>query len=100
MSLGWEPNKSCVTRVDADTSAPPPPGPKPKRRGKIIMQPAGNIQGMVRLKKRGQHSGTVSGMADELQFEEDYGSLTGQERHIINAYESGLIDDADLDALL
>ncbi len=47
MSIGWEPNKSSVTRVDADTSAPPPPGPKPKRRGKIQMQPPGQIQGMV-----------------------------------------------------
>lgn len=101
MGLGWIPNESSVTRVDASTDAPPPPGPRPKRRGKIVMQPPGDIQGMVRLrKKNGQHSGVVSGMADEVQFEEDFGSLSGQERHVISAYESGLIDDADLDALL
>ena len=101
MSLAWEPNKSCVTRVDADTSAPPPPGPKPKRRGKIVMQPAGDIQGMVRLRqKNGQHSNVVSGLADELAIDDEFGALTGQERHIISAYESGLIDDNDLDLLL
>ena len=100
MGIGWHPNDSSVTREDAPTDKPPAPGPKPKRRGKIVMHPAGNIQGMVRLKKNGQHSGVVSGMADELQFEEDYGAFTPQERHIISAYESGLIDDADLDALL
>ena len=101
MGLGWEPNKSSVSRMDAPTDKPPAPGPRPKRRGKIEMQPAGNIQGMVRLrKKNGQHSNVVSGLADELSIDGDFGPLTGQERHIMNAYESGLIDDADLDVLL
>ena len=99
MGLGWHPNDSSVTREDAPTDKPPAPGPRPKRRGKIVMQPPGDIQGMVRLrKKNGQHSGVVSGMADECS--NDIGSLSGMERHIVNAYESGLINDDDLDALL
>ncbi len=101
MGLGWHPNDSSVTREDAPTDAPPKPGPRPKRRGKIVMQPAGNIQGMVRLRqKNGQHSNVVSGMADQLAIDDEFGALSGQDRHIISAYESGLIDDNDLDLLL
>ena len=99
--MGWNPNDSIVKVENAPTDKPPAPGPRPKRRGKIEMKPAGNIQGMVRLrKKNGQHSGVVSGMADQVQFEEGFEAYSGVERHIISAYESGLIDDADLDALL
>ena len=98
--MGWNPNDSIVKVENAPTDKPPAPGPRPKRR-KIEMQPAGNIQGMVRLrKKNGQHSGVVSGMADQVQLEEGLEAYSGVERHIISAYESGLIDDADLDALL
>ncbi len=44
MSIGWEPNKSSVTRVDADTSTPPAKPPRKSRlRGKIQMQPIGEI---------------------------------------------------------
>ena len=73
MSIGWNPNDSSVTREDAPNDKPPAPGPKPKRRGKIVMQPAGDIQGMVRMKKKNaQHSGVVGGLADELQFEDGF----------------------------
>ena len=102
MSLAWEPNKSSVTRVDAPTDAPPAKPPSKSRlRGKIQMQPAGNIQGMVSLRKvQRQTDGTISSWADELSQDFEVGSLSGQERHIISAYESGLINDEDLDALL
>ena len=101
MSLAWEPNKSCVTREDAPTDAPPKPGPKPKRRGKVVMHAPGDIQGMVRLRKKNdQHSNVITGLADELAIDDEFGALTGAERHIISAYESGLIDDNDLDLLL
>ncbi len=102
MSIGWHPNKSSVTRVDAPTDAPPVKAPRKSRlRGKIKMQPAGNIQGMVSLRKvQRQTDGTISSWADEMSQDHEVGSLSGQERHIISAYESGLINDDDLDALL
>jgi hypothetical protein len=39
-------------------------------------------------------------LADEISVEGDLGALTPQERHIASAYESGLINDDDLSALL
>ncbi len=102
MGLGWHPNDSSVTREDAPTDAPPVKASRKSRlRGKIKMQPPGEIQGMVSLRKvQRQTDGTVSNMADELQFEEGFEAYSPQERHIISAYESGLINDADLDVLL
>lgn len=102
MSIGWEPNKSSVTRVDADTSAPPVKPPRKSRlRGKIQMQPIGEIQGMMSMKKvQRQTDGTISSWADEMSQDHEVGSLSGMERHVISAYESGLINDDDLDALL
>ena len=102
MSIGWEPNKSSVTRVDADTSAPPAkPVRKSRVRGKIKMEAPGQIQGMMSMRNvQRQTDGTISSMGDEITLEDGIGSLTGQERHIINAYESGLINDSDLDVLL
>lgn len=99
--MPWDPNKSSVTRCDADPikDAPKQPNPRPKRRGKIKPQPMGDIQGMVRLKHR-QASGAISSWADEVCIEHDFGALTPQERHIASAFESGLIDENDLDALL
>ena len=102
MGLGWHPNDSSVTREDAPTDKPPAKPPRRSRlRGKIKMQPAGNIQGMMSMRKvQRQTDGTLSSMADDLTQEDGVGSLSGVERHIFSAYESGLIDDADLDALL
>ncbi len=102
MGLGWKPNDSSVTRVDAPTDAPPAKPPRRSRlRGKIQMQPAGNIQGMMSMRKvQRQTDGTLSSWADEMSQDHEVGQLSGQERHIISAYESGLINDDDLDALL
>ncbi|MDC0325916.1 hypothetical protein OAL60_00590 [bacterium] len=102
MSIGWHPDKSSVTREDASTDKPPAKPPRRSRlRGKIQMQPPGQIQGMMSMRNvQRQTDGTISSMGDEIALEHEVGSLTGQERHIINAYESGLINDSDLDVLL
>ncbi len=102
MGLGWHPNNSSVTRVDAPTDKPPAKPPRRSRlRGKIKMQPAGNIQGMMSMRKvQRQTDGTLSSMADDLTMEEGVGALSGQERHMLNAYETGLITEAELDYLL
>ncbi len=42
--MGWEPNNSSVTRVDAPTDKPPAPGPKPKKRSKIVMEGPGPVK--------------------------------------------------------
>ena len=55
---------SSFISEDADISAPP--SHRPKRREKIIMQPPGKMQGLVRLKKKGQHFGVVSGWVYEV----------------------------------
>ena len=105
--MGWEPNKSSVKRWDAPTDKPPekparPPRFKKKQHGHVATQGlGGNIQGMVSLKKiQRQTDGTISSWADEISVEGDLGQLTPQERHIASAYESGLINDDDLSALL
>ena len=101
MGIGWQPTNSSVTRCDADPvkDAPKNPNPRPKRRGKIKPEPPGPIKGMVRLKHR-QQDGSISSFGDEVSIEHGIGQLTPVQRHIASAYESGLIDDSDLDALL
>ena len=100
--MGWNPNDSIVKVENAPTDKPPAKPPRKSRlRGKIKMQPAGNIQGMVSLRKvQRQTDGTISSWADEMSQDHEVGQLSGMERHVISCYESGLIDDADLDALL
>ena len=102
MGIGWHPNDSSVTRVDADTSAPPVKPPRKSRlRGKIKMQPMTEVKGMMSMRKvQRQTDGTLSSMADDLTMEEGVGALSGQERHMLNAYETGLITEAELDYLL
>ncbi len=102
MGMGWQPNDSSVTRVDAPTDKPPAKPPRRSRlRGKIQMQPMTEVKGMMSMRKvQRQTDGTISSMADDLTLEEGVGALSGQERHMISAYESGLITEAELDYLL
>ena len=64
-----------------------PPMGRASNKNRYEMKPAGDIQGMVRLKKR-CIDGTIGSVTDEM-IVEDCEYMTPQDRHIAEMYMSG-----------